>query len=302
MLTRPPSRPRMAILKPSPSAPIRLRDRHAAVVEAHHRGGLRAPAHLLLGLAERQAGRALLDQERADPARPVAAGPAHDQVEVAGAGAGDERLAAVEHVGAVAFALARWCAGTRRPSPSRLGQAVAGQQPHGAQVGQPAAALRLVAEPVDHPRDHVVDREIGRGRGAARRSSSNRIAASSRVRPEPPDVLAHIDGSRSRAPRRCASVSTGKKPSSSHAAACGASSRASELPRHLLHRLLVGGQLEFQRRGSRQGHDPVSRPLHGRVNQWSTAGPVEVVELQRRSAGTRSGVDCSTSRYSEGQP
>src|SRR3546814_10596761 len=40
---------------------------------------------------------------------------------------------------------------------------------HRHQLRQPSRALPAVAEGVDHPRRHVVDRDIGGGRDAARR-------------------------------------------------------------------------------------------------------------------------------------
>src|SRR5437899_3046381 len=49
---------------------------------------------------------------------------------------------------------------------ARLGQAVAGEMLHAHQLGQEACALRIIAETVDHPRRHVVDREVGGGRDA----------------------------------------------------------------------------------------------------------------------------------------
>ena len=119
MLTRPPSRPRMAILNPSPSAPIRCATGTRQPSKLTTAVGCDRQPIFFSGRPNAQARRALLDQDRADPAGPVAPGPAHDEVEVAGAGAGDEGLAAVEHVGAVAFRAARWCARTRRPSRSR---------------------------------------------------------------------------------------------------------------------------------------------------------------------------------------
>ncbi len=51
-------------------------------------------------------------------------------------------------------------------SGARLGQAIACQQFHGAELRQPFLALRVIAIGVDHPRRHVVDRDIG-GRGGA---------------------------------------------------------------------------------------------------------------------------------------
>jgi hypothetical protein len=50
-----------------------------------------------------------------------------------------------------------------------LGQAVAGDPLHRNQARQVLGALGVVAEAVDHPGDHVVDRQEGRGGRAARR-------------------------------------------------------------------------------------------------------------------------------------
>ncbi len=48
-----------------------------------------------------------------------------------------------------------------------LGEAVAAEGVHGAQTGQPAGALGVVPEAVDHPGDHVVDGEVARDGGTA---------------------------------------------------------------------------------------------------------------------------------------
>ena len=52
---------------------------------------------------------------------------------------------------------------------ARLGQAVAREMLHAAKLGQKFLAHRVAAEAVDHPGRHVVDRDIGGGRGAALR-------------------------------------------------------------------------------------------------------------------------------------
>ena len=71
---------------------------------------------------------------------------------------------------------------------ARLGQAVARQMLHRAQLRQPAPALRVGAEAVDHPRGHVVDGDVGRNRGAACRQ---RLEDQRRVEPRQPRA-AHI--------------------------------------------------------------------------------------------------------------
>ena len=50
---------------------------------------------------------------------------------------------------------------------ARLGQAIAREMLHGAELRQKALALRVAAEGIDHPGRHVVDRDIGGGRRAA---------------------------------------------------------------------------------------------------------------------------------------
>src|SRR5665213_645737 len=136
---------------------------HAAILEDHHGGRLAVPAELLLLLAEGQALAALLDQDAGNAVRPLAAGARHHGIDVAGAAARDERLGAVEDE---MIALAPGAGLERRGvgAGARLGQAIAREMRHGQKLGQEFPALRLVAEAVDHPRHHVVDREIGRGR------------------------------------------------------------------------------------------------------------------------------------------
>src|SRR6185436_17569364 len=72
--------------------------RYPAVLEHHHRGRLRFPAELLLPRAERDAWRPLLDHDAGDALRPFATSPHHADVDIRHAAAGDERLAAVQHV------------------------------------------------------------------------------------------------------------------------------------------------------------------------------------------------------------
>ena len=168
---------------------------------------------------------AALDHHAADALGPLAARAHHAGVEVAGAGAGDERLAAVQDV-AVALPLRRGSRGSPRPTRRR---ARSGSSWRGApwSSGRAASGARCSAgaERVDHPGDHVVDREIGRGRGAAGRQlleDDRRIEAG---QPGPAVRLADIDaGKAERAASR--SVSTGKWQRLSQSAACGASRSA----------------------------------------------------------------------------
>ena len=178
----------MAILKPMPSSPRRFVDRHARIGENHRARRLGVPAHLALVGAERNAGRVAGNDDRRNPGRPFAAGARHHDVEIAGAGARDELLLAVEHV---MIAVAHGARRQRRRvgTGAGLGQAIARQKLHRAQFRQPFLALRIGAVGVDHPGGHVVDRHIGRRPSgsrwrAPRRSTSRRAAtAPSRRRP-----------------------------------------------------------------------------------------------------------------------
>jgi hypothetical protein len=77
------------------------------------------------------------------------------------AGTGDELLRPVHDiVVAVQHRLRLQRAGVRSGPGFR--QAVAREPFHRAELRQPGAALLVVAEPVDHGRGHVVDRQVGR--------------------------------------------------------------------------------------------------------------------------------------------
>ena len=147
---------------------MRLADRHAAILEHHHGGRLRFPAEFLFRRAVGQAGRALLHHDAGNAARAGFAGARHHHVNVGDAAAGDEGLGAVEHVSVAVAARARRKVGGVRAG-VRLGQAVAGEMLHAAELGQEFLALGLAAEGVDHPGRHVVDRDVSGGRGAALR-------------------------------------------------------------------------------------------------------------------------------------
>jgi hypothetical protein len=105
---------------------------------------------------------------------------------------------------------------------ARLGQAIAGDQLHGRQARQVALAQVVGAEPVDHPRGHVVDGQIGRRRHVAVAKASKMIEASRRDRPAAADVFLHIDAGETQA-RRLAQHVDRKVLFSSHSAECGAS-------------------------------------------------------------------------------
>ena len=192
ILMRPPSRPGHRDLEADAFLAEPVGDRHARILEDHRAGRLRVPAHLALIGAERQPRRVALDHQRRDAAGPVGAGPHHHHIEIAPAGAGDELLLAVEHI-MVAVAHRAGAQRRRVRSGAGLGQAIARQQFHGAEFRQPFLALGVVAEGIDHPGRHVVDRDERRHRRTALRQ---RLEDQRRVEPRQrraADIVADID-------------------------------------------------------------------------------------------------------------
>src|SRR5439155_10087145 len=101
-------------------------NRHLAVLEDHRRRGLAVPAELLLLLAERQARRSRLNDERGNAACPRPSGAQHHDVDVASPAARDEGLGAVHDI---VVALEFGARAERRGIGARtgLGEAVAGE-------------------------------------------------------------------------------------------------------------------------------------------------------------------------------
>ena len=80
--------------------------RDAAVVELDHGGGLALPTHLAFIGSKRKARGSLLHNEGRNALGTALAAARHHQIDVGNTGAGDEGLAAVEHI-AVAVAPSR---------------------------------------------------------------------------------------------------------------------------------------------------------------------------------------------------
>ena len=126
------------------------------------------------------------------PARPLAARTDHADDDVGLGSPGDEGLGAVQDI-VVAVAL-RAGGERRRVRPGAgLRQRIARQLPHGAEVRQQALAQRVVPEAVDHPGGHVVDRDIGRGGGAAGRKLLEHHGGVRAREARAADILAHIE-------------------------------------------------------------------------------------------------------------
>ena len=85
------------ILKPCALLADQVFGGHAALVEMQRRGIGRPPAHLLQ-LGARQARRIAFDQQHADAARPLAAGPHRDRQVIGAHARGDEGLFAADDV------------------------------------------------------------------------------------------------------------------------------------------------------------------------------------------------------------
>ena len=263
-------------------------DRHAAVLEDHHRGRLRVPAELLLLRAEAQPGRAPLDHDAADAARALAAGAHHAGVDVGRAGARDERLAAVQHVVDRPARAARVARLGRVRAGARLGQAVAGEALHGHQIGQPARALlvrrrrrRSSRRPCCGSRCRPRSR-CSRRRAPRRRSRHRGATARRRRRPR----ARRCRRSRARPPR--AASSTGNRQLLVPLGRMRRQLLGGERARHVLERALLLAQLEVHARspllqaGSGCGdqmHDP------GRADTVGSRSPRLAHHTASRSPG-----------------
>ena len=140
--------------------------RYANVFESDGARGLAVPAHLGFLAPVADALAVCRHGESADPGRPGLAGTRHHHQQVGIARAGDEALAAVQHIG-IAVALGLRLQRTRVRTGPRLGQTIRGQLFARGQLAAPLVAHVVTAERGHHPGRHVVDADIGRGRRAA---------------------------------------------------------------------------------------------------------------------------------------
>ena len=167
------------------------------------------PAELLLLRAEADARHVLLDHQAGNALRPVDAGADHGDIDLVLAAARDERLGAGDDI--MIAVLHR--AGLQRRgvgAGAGLGQAIGADPLHRHHRGQIFVLHRLRAEAVDHPARHVVDRDEGRGGGAA---IGHRLHDQRRLEPAEADAarfLGDVDASRSRAPRPRGSCRAGR--------------------------------------------------------------------------------------------
>ena len=225
MLSRPPSSPAIAILKPCPSAPIRFSTGTRQFSNITIAVGCDFQPSFFSCAPKESPGVPFSTTMQEMPRGPALAGAHHADIDVGDAAARDEGLGAVEHVMIAVAARARLQARGVRAR-VRLGQAIAREMLHGAELRQEALALRLAAERVDHPGRHVVDRDIGGGRGAALRQFLEDDRGVEPRQRRAADIVLHVDAAEAER-RRLAQVSTGKISFSSQSRACGIiSSRA----------------------------------------------------------------------------
>ena len=92
----------------------------------------------------------------------------HADVHVGRRTARDERLGAIQNI-IVAIPLGAGAQRCRVGPGARFGETITRHRLHAGERRQPFDALLVVAEPVDHPRGHIVDRDIGRGGRTTRR-------------------------------------------------------------------------------------------------------------------------------------
>ena len=189
----------MAILKPWPSGPSRLATGTLQFSKITDAVGWLFQPSLFSCLPNDSPGVPFSTTKRRYAARSRPAGAQHHDIDVAAAAARDEGLGAVQDV-MVAAQLGARGQRCRIGAGARLGEAVAREMLHRAELGQEAPALLVVAEAVDHPGGHVVDRDVGRRAGAGRGQllhDQRRVeAATARCRRHPPSHRCR----RSRAP------------------------------------------------------------------------------------------------------
>ena len=220
-------------------------ERDNGVLEDHRAGGLAVPAELGFLLAEGDTGRVLRHHETRDAVRPLLSGSAHHDVDIGLAAAGDEGLLSVQDV-AIAVALGPCLQVAGIGAVTRFGQAVAGELFHGHELGQPGPALRVAAEAVDHPAGHVVDRDVGRGRGTGRRQFLENDRRVQAIEPRAAHVLADVDPGKAQF-RRLAQGLHGKDLAFVPSRRLGGHLLAGELARHGLKGLLILAQPEVHR-------------------------------------------------------
>ena len=196
MLSRPPSKSCHGDLETFSFLAEPVSHRHPHVLKNHCPGRLRVPAHFALVGAERNSRRVARNNESGNARWARAAGARHHHIEIAGSGTGDKLFLTIEDIKVAIACRTRHKRRSIRAG-AWLGEAIARQKLHGAELRQPLASLRRRAEGVDHPGGHVVDRHIG---GDRRTACRQRLEDQSRVEPGQPgtaDIGSHVNSAHS---------------------------------------------------------------------------------------------------------
>src|SRR5579883_2442831 len=115
---------------------------------------------------------------------------------------------------------------------------------HARELRQEALTLLAVAEAIDHPRRHVVDRNIGGGRDAAGCELLEDQRGVKPLQPAAADILAHIDAGKAERRRSAQGVDREK---TLLIPTCGMRQEFAlrKVARHFLDRALLLAQLEI---------------------------------------------------------
>ena len=134
---------------------------------------------------------------------------------------------------------------------------------HGAELRQEALPLRLAAEGVDHPGRHVVDRDIGGGRGAALRQFLEDDGGVEPRQRRAADIVLHIDAAEAER-RRLAQRLDRKGRVLVPVLRVRHHLGARELPRRVLDRALLFGEVEVHAASVSRSGVNAPRPEHPR--------------------------------------
>ncbi len=127
---------------------------------------LRVPSHFLFLFAKGESRSVLLDHNCRNAAAGGIASSRHDDIDVGLSSAANKCLFSVENV-VISDESRRGAERGGVGASAGLGETVGGEFVHGAERRHPSRALLRGGKGVNHPGDHVVNGEIGSGRGAA---------------------------------------------------------------------------------------------------------------------------------------
>src|SRR5262249_10513047 len=120
------------------------------------------------------------------------AGARHHHVDVGNPASRNESLGSIKNV-KVTLAPGACGKARRIRAGARLGEAIASEVLHRAQLRQKSVARLSAAERIDHPGTHFVDRNVGSGRRATLRQFFKYQRGIETTEPRPADVLPHVN-------------------------------------------------------------------------------------------------------------